>query len=457
MNRNTVLGTCALGLLLLLGLLVSQQETVVFDSSSVESESGKPPHLQIATFDSVTPHSLMASSPPAKTDIIQLANANNRFGFDLLTQIEAQSPLHRAESTVPAVTSSESPNQNMMISPPSVALALAMVRNGTAGDTLTEIDRVLNLDLDTQNINPSYAQLRATLTNTDTDDVELAIANSLWVNQNITLKDQYLNIAQEFYDAQVSNLDFANVAVKNTINQWVADNTNNKIPEIIDAVNPDDAMYLVNAIYFKGSWSQKFDADATSQQPFERSPEASKTVAMMSQTGEYSYYENEQFQAVRLPYGEGKLGMYIFLPQTSSSLEQFQQQLNLDNWQEWLENMRSQAGNISLPKFTLEYDTELSDILQALGMQQVFIPLQADFSRLTDSPVAIDTVKHKTVIEVNEEGSEAAGVTSIGVRITSAIPETQPFDFNVNRPFFFAICDETTESILFMGNVFDPQ
>ncbi|MEM8717800.1 MAG: serpin family protein [Cyanobacteria bacterium P01_G01_bin.39] len=439
MNRNTVLGTCALGLLLVLGLLVSQQEAVIFDSSSVETEFDQPPHLQMAIFDQVN-LPIMASSPAAKSNINQLANANNRFGFDLLTQLETQSEQ----------------NQNMMISPPSVAIALAMVRNGTAGDTLAEIDRVLNLDaIDTQNIDPSYAQLSETLTNAN--DVELAIANSLWVNQNITLKDQYLNTAQEFYDAQVSNLDFANAAVTNTINQWVADNTNNKITQIVDAVNPDDAMYLVNAIYFKGSWSQKFDADATSQQPFYLQPEASKQVAMMSQTGNYSYYENEQFQAVRLPYGEGKLGMYIFLPQTSSSLEQFQQQLNLDNWQEWIGNMRSQPGNISLPKFTLEYDTELNDVLQALGMQQVFIPLQADFSRLTDSSVAIDTVKHKTVIEVNEEGSEAAGVTSIGVRITSAIPETQPFDFNVNRPFFFAIRDDATESILFMGNVFDPQ
>ncbi|MEM7761127.1 MAG: serpin family protein [Cyanobacteria bacterium P01_A01_bin.40] len=442
MNRNTILGTCAVGVLLVLGLLVSQPETVVIDSTRVKSETAKPLHLQMAILDRVTPHNLMASSPTAKTNISQLVDANNRFGFDLLTQIEARS----------------AQNQNMMISPQSVAIALAIVRNGTAGETLAEIDRVLSLDsIDAQNIDPSYTQLIEALTAFDSNDVKIAIANSLWVNQNIALKEEYLNNAREFYQAKVSNLDFANAAVKNTINQWVADNTNKKITQIVDAVAPEDAMYLVNAIYFKGSWSQKFAAAATSQKPFYPTPESSKQVAMMSQTGDYRYYENEQFQAVRLPYGEGELGMYIFLPQTRSSLEQFQQQLNLDNWQEWLGQMRSQPGNISLPKFKLEYDIELNDVLQALGMQQVFNPSQADFSRLTDSSVAIDRVKHKTVIEVNEEGSEAAGVTSVGVHITSAMPETQPFDFNVNRPFFFAIRDEATESILFMGNVFDPQ
>ncbi|MEM8675310.1 MAG: serpin family protein [Cyanobacteria bacterium P01_G01_bin.67] len=441
MNRNTVLGTCAVGVLLVLGLLVSQQEAVVLDSTRVKSETAKPLHLQMTIFDRVTSHNLMASSPEAKTNINQLVNANNRLGFDLLTQIEARS----------------AQNQNMMISPQSVAIALAIVRNGTAGETLAEVDRVLSLDsIDTQHIDPSYAQLIKTLTASD-NDVELAIANSLWVNQNIALKEEYLNNAREFYQAKVSNLDFANAAVKNTINQWVADNTNNKITEIVDTVAPEDAMYLVNAIYFKGSWSQKFAATATSQKPFYRMPESSKQVAMMSQTGDYRYYENEQFQAVRLPYGEGELGMYIFLPQTSSSLEQFQQQLNLDNWQEWLGQMRSQPGNISLPKFKLEYDLELNNVLQTLGMQQVFNPSQADFFPMTDNSVAIDTVKHKTFIEVNEEGSEAAGVTSVGVRITSAMPETQPFDFNVNRPFFFAIRNDHRESILFMGKVRDPQ
>ncbi|MEM6612372.1 MAG: serpin family protein, partial [Cyanobacteria bacterium P01_C01_bin.72] len=138
------------------------------------------------------------------------------------------------------------------------------------------------------------------------------------------------------------------------------------------------------------------------------------------------------------------------------TLEQFNQQLNSANWQEWLSQMRSQPGNVSLPKFKLEYETELQNVLATLGMSQAFNPTQADFSAMTDIPVAIDTIKHKAVIEVNEEGSEAAAVTSIGIRITSAIPQEQPFNININRPFFFAIRDDITETILFMGNVVEP-
>ncbi len=391
----------------------------------------------------ITSPKLVVSSVTTDTNVSQLVSASNRFGFNLFRQIQTQQ---------------ESENQNIVISPNSVAIALAMIRNGTGGETLTEINTALGLDqLATAKVDPSYAKLIETLKTADAD-VELAIANSLWVNQNIALKQQFVNNAQDFYQAKVSNLDFADSSVKRRINQWVAKNTAQKIPEIVDSVYPEDALYLINAVYFKGSWANKFDADATTEQPFYVKPGKTKPMATMSQTGDYRYYVNEQFQAIRLPYGKkAELGMYIFLPQESSSLEQFNQQLNLDNWREWLSQMRSQSGNISLPKFKLEYDTELKDVLASLGMQQMFIPSQADFSAMTDTSVAIDTVKHKAVIEVNEEGTEAAGVTSIGIRITSATPETQPFNMNVNRPFFFAIRDDITETILFMGKVSAPE
>ena len=287
--------------------------------------------------------------------------------------------------------------------------------------------------------------------------IKLAIANSLWANQDIELNEQFIDRQFEFYRGKVTNLDFADPSALQTINQWVASNTAHQISEIVDSISPENALYLINAIYFQGDWAKKFDPSLTTEQPFLTDSQISKPVAMMSQTGDYRYYANELFQAVRLPYGEQEeIGMYIFLPQTNSSLEQFNQQLNIDNWQEWQSQMRSQRGNISLPKFKLEYDTELKAVLSALGMQQVFNSAQADFSAMTDTPVAIDTVKHKAVIEVNEEGTEAAGVTSIGIRITSAMPKSQPFNFNVDRPFFFAIEDDITETILFMGNVVEP-
>ena len=423
MNRNTLWGTFALVLLLGLAALASQEEANSISSLNQLASGSK----------------LIASQPGTKLN--QLVNANNRFGFNLFTQLQLQQ---------------KSQPQNIFISPQSIAIALAMTRNGTAGKTQVEITQTLGLEeFDPATIDYSYEQLIKTLTTTD-NSVKLAIANSLWLNQDISLKATFVQTSQDFYQGKVSNLDFANPSAKNTINQWVASNTAQQIPEIVDSISPEDALYLINAIYFKASWTDKFDPNTTTKQPFQLESETTKPVAMMSQTGDYRYYENEQFQAIRLPYGKGKLAMYIFLPQEESSLEQFNQQLNLANWQAWLSQMRSQPGNIFLPKFKLEYTTELKDVLSSLGMQQVFNSAQADFSAMTDSAVALDQVKHKAVIEVNEEGTEAAGVTSTGIRITSAIPQKQPFEMNINRPFFFAIRDDRAGTILFMGNVVEP-
>jgi serine protease inhibitor len=432
MNRNTLWGTLAVILLLGLGGLVSQEE--VRSISSLQ-------HLTIAP-------KLIATKPEAH--LTQLVDAHNRFGFNLFNQL-TQAPLQQA--TQP---------QNLVISPQSVAIALGMTRNGTAGATQAEMTQVLGLEqFDPATVDASYRKLIKTWETND-GDLKLAIANSLWVNQNISLNQQFINQSLNFYQGKVTNLDFADSSAPEQINQWVASNTADQIPQMIDAISPDDALYLINAIYFKGSWSNKFDPDSTQEQPFQIEADQTKPVAMMSQTGDYRYFENQQenqqFQAIRLPYGkEGELGMYIFLPQTNSSLAQFNQQLNLDNWQEWLSQMRSQPGNVSLPKFKLESDTDLKTVLSSLGMPQVFDAAQADFTPMTDGAVAINTVKHQAVIEVNEEGTEAAGATSVGIHITSATPQPQSFTMNINRPFFFAIRDDITETILFMGNVVDPQ
>lgn len=418
---NRTFWVISLVLMFIFGGLVSQQARSI---SSLDNTPGSKPEL-IAT----------------EVGISQLVKANNDFGFNLFSQLQQQ----------------KSQPQNIFISPQSIAIALTMTRNGTKGKTLQEINQTLELKFDLAQLDLSYSKLIQILTTAD-PTIKLAIANSLWVNQNIQniqLKDRFIEQTQEFYRGKVTNLNFANSSAPETINQWVASNTAYKISEIVDSLSPEAAIYLINAIYFQGSWTKKFDPRQTTQQPFLIGAQ-SKPVAMMSQTGDYRYYANEQFQAVRLPYGKGEIGMYIFLPQTSSSLKQFNQQLNLDNWQEWLRNMRSQPGNISLPKFKLEYDTELKDALSAMGMERVFDSTQADFSAMTDSPVAIDTVKHKAVIEVDEEGTEAAGVTSIGIRITSVMPE-QRFNLNIDRPFFLAIEDHITETILFMGNVVEPE
>lgn len=424
MNRNTILGTLGVSLLLVLLGLVSQQE-VGSSNSSVASVRVKESITDTAT---------------TKTQMSQLANANNRFGFNLFGQIQTNASA-----------------ENIVISPNSIAIALAMARRGTSGETQAELTTALELDgLDSSGIDANYLQLIETLNNAD-PDVKLAIANSLWVDRDFNLKEEFINDAKQFYLAEVSNLDFGDSQAVDIINRWVAKNTNDKIPQIIDSLSPENALYLINAIYFKGSWSNLFDSELTTEAPFYSQPNAPQPHQMMNQQGDYRYYENEQFQAVRIPYGKKQeLGMYIFLPQENNDLETFNQQLNSNNWQEWLSQMRSRKGNITIPRFELEYETDLQDVLSAMGINSLFNASQADFSAMTDNTVAVDNIKHKAVIEVNEEGTEAAAVTSIGIRVTSVEPEDIPFKMNVDRPFFFAIRDDITNSILFMGNVVEP-
>lgn len=427
MNRNTVLGTLGVSLLLILMGMVSQQEASSIDSVQQNHENGEIFANQ--TINETT-----------ETQMSQIASASNRFGFNLFAQINTQQS-----------------KENIVISPNSIAIALAMTKKGTNGTTKEEMTKILELDgLEPKVMDKSYQKLIKTLKTADSN-VNLAIANALWSNQNITLKDRFVEDVEEFYQAKVTSLDFADFQTKNIINDWVSKNTANKIPEIVDSLSTEDALYLTNAIYFKGIWSNKFDVDATTEQPFYQAPQSSKPQLMMSQTGDYRYYQNDSFQAIRLPYGEKEeLGMYIFLPRETSNLVEFNQQLNIDNWQEWISQMRSREGDITIPRFQLEYETDLVEFLSALGIKQIFNSSQADFSAMTDTPVEVNAVKHKTFIEVNEEGTEAAGVTSIGIRITSLQPQDPPFEMIVNRPFFFAIRDDITETILFMGNVARP-
>ncbi|WP_434222969.1 serpin family protein [Limnospira platensis CENA597] len=217
-------------------------------------------------------------------------------------------------------------------------------------------------------------------------------------------------------------------------------------------------MYLINAIYFKGMWSEPFDKELTQEQPFTLIDGSTKLHPLMFQFGNYLYLENSDFQGISLPYGDdARFSLYVFLPRENVSLDRFYTQLNATQWEEWIKQMRSRPGSIQLPRFKLEYEVGLNDSLKSMGMDIAFDPNQADFSNLTsDNNVRISEVKHKTFVEVNEEGTEAAAVTSVTVvtESTPSIPE--PFSMVVNRPFFLAIRDNQTRTILFMGSIVNP-
>ncbi|MEH2240814.1 serpin family protein [Nostoc sp.] len=371
----------------------------------------------------------------------KIVESSNKFGFKLFSE----------------VLKNDGGQKNIFISPSSVAIALAMTYNGASGSTQQAMAKTLELQgMNLPEINSSYAAaLKQLLDNSDAK-VQLSIANSLWANQDVSFAPDFLQRTQDFYQAKVSNLNFKDAAAPSIINNWVKENTNGKIDKIVETIKPDEVLFLINAIYFKGKWSKEFDKNQTAQYPFYVTSGKQKQHPMMSQSGDYRYYESKQFQAVSLPYGkDGKFSFYIFLPKQNSNLKAFYQNLNIENWEKWMTQFSKQKGFIRLPRFKTEYDVTLNDALKTLGMSEAFSS-NANFSGMGKN-FAISEVKHKTFVEVNEEGTEAAAATSVGIVATSLREEPEPFRMIVDRPFFCAIRDNQTGSLLFMGSIIEPQ
>ena len=370
----------------------------------------------------------------------RIVESSNKFGFKLFSELK-----------------DDQAEKNVFISPSSVAIALAITYNGASGSTQQAMAKTLELQgMTLPEINSSYAAaLKQLLDNQDTK-VQLSIANSLWANQDVSFAPDFLKRTQDFYQAKVSNLNFKDAAASSIINNWVKENTKGKITKIVETIEPNQVLFLINAIYFKGNWSNEFDKNQTAQYPFYITSGRRKQHPMMSQEGDYRYYESEQFQAVSLPYGkDGKFSFYIFLPKQNSNLKAFYQNLNVENWEKWMTQFNKQKGFIRLPRFKTDYEVTLNDALKTLGMEEAFSN-KANFSGMGKN-FAISQVKHKTFVEVNEEGTEAAATTSVGIVATSLRDEPEPFRMIVDRPFFCAIRDNQTGSLLFMGSIIDPQ
>jgi serpin B len=409
----------------------------VENSSAVANPMPTIPQPRLTNQRSPQPN--VTTKNVAQTVNPKLVDANTRFGFKLYSEILKQEQ-----------------GKNVFVSPSSLAIALAMTYNGANGETKQAMAKTLELQgMSLTELNQANADLKSLLENPD-KAVQLAIANSLWARQGIAFKPDFVQRNQKYYKAQVTDLDFRDPQAVPTINNWVQQNTRGKIDSIVDRIDPDDVLFLINAIYFKGDWTQKFDKAATANKPFKLANGQQKQHPMMTQTGEYRYYETEQFQAVSLPYGGRRVSMYVFLPKPNANLTQFHQKLTTENWQNWMRQFSNRPGSIALPRFKLEYDVELSRALSALGMDVAF-SRRANFGGISTEPTQIDEVKHKTFVEVNEEGTEAAAVTSIGIRATSAIEPQPPFQMVVDRPFFCVIRDNQTGSVLFMGSIVDPK
>ena len=371
----------------------------------------------------------------------RLVSSSTSFGFNLFDRLAKQDP-----------------NKNIFISPSSVAIALSMTYNGASGETQEAIAKALELqNIKIDEINDYNRNIQELLANGDTN-VELNIANSLWARKDIALEQTFLNKVKEFYQAEISNLDFKDPNAANTINAWVKKNTKDKIDKIVDRIEPDSMLFLINAVYFKGKWEAPFEKSLTKPQPFTLADGTKIQHPAMSRSGEYRYYDAPTFQAISLPYGTGRFSMEIFLPKAKSNLLEFQKQLTTKNWQEWSTKFTRKEGLIQLPRFKVEYETSLKSALQNMGMAIAFDSDKADFRNLSTVKAFIGEVKHKTFVEVNEEGTEAAAATSIEMKVTSASPsEETPFQMIVDRPFFFTISDRQTGTIIFMGAIQNPK
>lgn len=371
----------------------------------------------------------------------RLVASSTSFGFNLFDRLAKQDP-----------------NKNIFISPSSVAIALSMTYNGASGETQEAIAKALELqNIKIDEINDYNRNIQELLANGDTN-VELNIANSLWARKDIALEQTFLNKVKEFYQAEISNLDFKDSNAANTINAWVKKNTKDKIDKIVDRIEPDSMLFLINAVYFKGKWEAPFEKSLTKPQPFTLADGTKIQHPAMSRSGEYRYYDAPTFQAISLPYGTGRFSMEIFLPKAKSNLLEFQKQLTTKNWQEWSTKFTRKEGLIQLPRFKVEYETSLKSALQNMGMAIAFDSDKADFRNLSTVKAFIGEVKHKTFVEVNEEGTEAAAATSIEMKVTSASPsEETPFQMIVDRPFFFTISDRQTGTIIFMGAIQNPK
>ncbi|MEK7287368.1 MAG: serpin family protein [Elusimicrobiota bacterium] len=358
-------------------------------------------------------------------------------------------------------------NKNVFISPLSVAQILTLTANGAGGKTRQSMLAALKLDkFDFSRINQAYRDIKQ-LRNAFDPKVRLDIANSLWTDQKFVLKERFLKVSTASYGAKVSSLDFADKASIDAINNWVSENTGGKIQKIVENLEPDSSLVLLNAVYFKGDWSEKFDKKVTQSKAFELAGGNKKQVPMMSKRNSFSYLEESEFQAVELPYGEGRIKMRVFLPGLNSSLEAFCRQLTPANWKMWRGKFSARGGYLELPRFKINYDKELSEILKNLGMSSAFEREKANFSNMLEpltrqnlllKSTYIDAVLHKAFVDINEEGAEAAAATSVLV-MSQAEPKVRPspaFTMIVERPFFFAIDDTESGILLFLGLIYNP-
>jgi serpin B len=367
----------------------------------------------------------------------KVIETNNQFGLELLKKV--------FETEEKA---------NVMISPASVSIALGMTYNGAETATREAFEEVLNYEgLTRGEVNEITRELiHVLLTNVHGNLLE--IANSLWYNEGFPVEPEFIGLNSHYFDAEVRELDFQSADAVSTINDWVSEKTHGKIDEIIDSIDPAVMMFLINAIYFNCVWETEFDPDNTQQASFyNEDGSLYGNVDMMQLENTFRVANQQSYRAIELPYKNGKFSMFLFLPSEEISVNELVQELDAATWNSWMASFSEQEDfTVYLPRFEFEFERSLADDLKAMGLEIAFTDL-ADFSGISPIPLFISDVIHKTYIKVNEEGTEAAAVTAVVMELTSIQPMNE---LRLDRPFLFAITENSSRSILFAGKVAEP-
>ena len=359
----------------------------------------------------------------------EINNASNQFGFDVYHKIYEGS--------------------DMLISPLSLSLALAMTANGAEGKTAEDMLSTLGFAGQNKDDMNSYYQKMVTALLEADPKTTFEVANSIWADEKIGVKKSFTDITKKYYLSEVYPADFKTQATVDKINKWCSDKTHGKIPTIMDAPNPDLVMALVNALYFKGTWAFDFD-DKIKKEDFTTLKGSKSKVEMMTAKLN-AYAECDGFSMVSLPYGNRTFRMDIILPSKDEDFAKAIARFDASTYQSLCRTMAEANVNLKLPKFTFDYNTTLTDVLMELGMSLAFSD-SADFSAMAEKALKISMVKQKTFIDVNEKGTEAAAVTYIGMATTAFRPEEpRTVDFFADRPFLFTIRENSTGAVLFIG------
>ena len=383
---------------------------------------------------SVSPGS--GSSPTGELRVsAPFADQTTRFAFDFARQVGAR----------------EDQANNLFVSPLSLHIALGMILNGANGQTAQEIQKTLKLDTQTlSQANQTYQNLLENLPAVD-PNVTLQLANSVWIRNTYPVETSFQDLLKQTFHAQVSAEDFNNPATVGKINGWASQQTNGKIPKVIDQIQSDNVLFLLNALYFKGDWKTQFKPEQTIDAPFTLASGQKTTVRMMRLDTDLRRAFQPNYTVFELPYGSDKFAMTVLLPGPNTTADALLQTLTADDWTQLQKTMTPGKIDIGLPKFTLNYEIKLNDVLATLGMPTAFTN-QADFTKINPGgKLFLSFVKQNTFVAVDEKGTEAAAVTTGGISVTS-LPPTYLGD----RPFVFVIHEKTSGTVLFIGKIADP-